>query len=121
MKFLRIELPRKNSKTDSFYGLKVETSRNSYALTSSERICLVLLFVCLFFDWLLHLRINEEFDGIVKSNRDLLQNLVNCRFIKSPEMRILKSSKGRLLNMLPIFVKKTLINHLIIQLSHDHT
>ena len=72
-------------------------------------------------DWLLHLRINEEFDGIVKSNRDVLQNLVNCRFIKSPEMRILKSSKGRLLNMLPIFVKKTLINHLIIQLSHDHT
>ena len=53
MKFLRIELPRKNSKTDSFYGLKIETSRNRYALTSSERISLVLLFVCLFFDWLL--------------------------------------------------------------------
>ena len=71
--------------------------------------------------WLLHLSGNQEFNEVLKNYRDDLQNIADCSFLKSFEMRILESSKGRIFNKLPSIFKNMLINHLIIKLSSNRT
>ena len=72
-------------------------------------------------DWLLHLKISEEFSEILDLYRTDLQNLVDRSFLDSVEMRILKSTKIRLFNQLPLFLKKFLVQRLILRLSRNHT
>ena len=72
-------------------------------------------------DWLLHLKISEEFSEILDLYRTDLQNLVDCSFLDSVEMRTLKSTKMQVFNQLPLFFKKFLVQRLILRLSRNHT
>ncbi len=71
--------------------------------------------------WLLHLTKNPEVADIFKQHRNALQNLVDCTFFASFEMRILGSSKSWVLNMLPTFLKNILVRHLIARFFCNHT
>ncbi len=71
--------------------------------------------------WLLNVKIGPELDKELRPYRDRLKKVKSCNFLKSPGMRFLESSRGRLLNRLPVHLKSFFVNKLNQQLLSNST